>query len=784
MEQMENIVNLSKLTEEDIKFRLITPALEGAGWKKEQIRMEYPITDGRIISAGSEYERASKKKADYVLRFNNDNFLAVVEAKSAKKDLTSGLQQAIGYAEMLDIPFAFASNGLAFREHDMITGMERDFEMDAFPTCEQLKQRWFAEKRLNEKQQDVLQIPYYYNKGAHEPRYYQRIAINRTLDAIARGDKRLLLVMATGTGKTFTAFQIIWRLREAKMAKHILYLADRNILIDQTMAQDFKPFRKIMTKVKGKDLDSSYELHMALYHQLVTYEENAQQPYLQFDPNFFDLIIIDECHRGSAKENSAWRKVLEYFNHATQIGLTATPQRKEDADNFDYFNEPIYTYSLKQGIEDGFLAPYRVQRVHLDVDVNGYMVKVGETDIEGNTVSPRLYERYEFGKKITISNRQIAVAMEIQDKLEQMGKYTKTIVFCPDQQEAAKMRELLVALNPKEMGKSPNYIMRITSDDSEGKKMLDRFIDPESKYPTIVTTSELLSTGVDCKTCGLIVIDKEVNSMTLFKQMIGRGTRIYIDKDRKINKWHFEILDFRDATRLFFDPGFDGEPELDVERRAPKEAGQRTGERKKVRIQGEEVDEEKLQKIHVQGSKRVAKLNEIYYVINDEGQALEISDFMDFTRKGILTRFPRFADFARIWTSTSRKSQIIDDFKDHDILIEEVRRTNPNLANADVFDIICHVAYDKKPLTRRERANNVKKRNYFGKYEGKAREVLEALLDKYAELGVLSLEDPKMLNLEPFAQIGTPVKIINLFGGRDGYQTAIQDLEQQLYLSA
>lgn len=772
---------LHTLTEEDVKYRFITPALEQAGWLKEQIRMEYCFTDGRIISAGSEYERASKKKADYILQFNNDNMLAVVEAKAMTHDLTTGLQQAIDYAEILDLPFAFASNGLAFREHDMITGEERDFNMDEFPTYEQLKQRWFIEKRLNEKQQEALQIPYHYSKGAHEPRYYQRIAINRTLDAIARGDKRLLLVMATGTGKTFTAFQIIWRLREAQLAHHILYLADRNILIDQTMSQDFKPFQKIMTKVKGKELDSSYELHMALYQQLVTYEDNEDQPYKQFDPNFFDLIIIDECHRGSAKENSAWRKVLEYFSSATQIGLTATPKRKEDADNFDYFNEPIYTYSLKQGIEDGFLAPYRVSRVHLDVDVNGYVVRVGEKDKQGNDVPVRLYERNEFGKKITITRRQVAVAMEIQEKLEKMGKYTKTIVFCPDQEEAATMRDLLVQLNPKEMGKSPNYIMRITSDDANGKKMLDRFIDPESKYPTIVTTSELLSTGVDCKTCGLIVIDKEVNSMTLFKQMIGRGTRIYIDRERKINKWHFEILDFRDATRLFFDPGFDGEPELDVEKPRTKSGERKTGERKKIEIEGEQIDEEKLQKIHIQGSKRVAKLHEIYYVINDDGQALEISDFMDFTRKGILHRFPKFADFARLWMDSERKTDIVEDFKNHDILIEEVRRSNPNLANADVFDIICHVAYDKKPMTRRERANNVKKRNYFGKYEGQAREVLEALLDKYAELGVLSLEDPQILRLEPFAQYGTPVKITRLFGGLNGYQTAIHDLEQQLY---
>ena len=780
---MAEIQQLASLSEEDIKFQFITPAIERAGWQKNQIRMEYGFTDGRIISVGSEYERASKKKADYLLRINAEYPIAVVEAKSATKDLTTGLQQAIGYAEALDVPFAYASNGLAFREHDMITGMERDFAMDEFPDCERLKLRWLLEKRMNKDQEKALDIPYHYSKNTHEPRYYQRIAINRTLDAVARGDKRLLLVMATGTGKTFTAFQIIWRLRELGKAHHILYLADRNILIDQTMAQDFKPFQKIMTKVKGKELDSSYELHMALYQQLVSYEDDKEQPYLQFDPNFFDLIIIDECHRGSAKENSAWRKVLEYFNSATQIGLTATPKRKEDADNFDYFNEPIYTYSLKQGIEDGFLAPYRVSRVHLDVDVNGYIVKLGETDTKGNAVPVRLYQRRDFGKKIAINQRQVAVAMEIQEKLEKIGKYTKTIIFCPDQEEAAKMRDLLVALNPKEMSKSPNYIMRITSEDKDGKKMLDRFIDPESKYPTIVTTSELLSTGVDCKTCGLIVLDKEVHSMTLFKQMIGRVTRIYIDKERKINKWHFEILDFRDATRLFFDPEFDGEPELntDKSRRTSKDGDSKPAKGTKIEIAGEEIDEEKFQKIHIEGSKRVAKLNEIYYVISDDGQALEISDFLDYTRKGILRRFPKFADFARLWTDTDRKTQIIEDFKDHDILIEEVRRSNPNLANADVFDIICHVAYDMKPLTREERANNVKKRNYFGKYGDQARQVLEALLDKYAELGVRSLEDRNILSLEPFAHFGTPVKITKLFGGTQGYQTAIHELEQQLY---
>ncbi|MBO4250968.1 MAG: DEAD/DEAH box helicase family protein [Paludibacteraceae bacterium] len=776
-------IQLHTLSEEDIKFQFITPAIERAGWQKAQIRMEYCFTDGRIISVGSEYERASKKKADYILKLNNDNILAVVEAKAATKDLTTGLQQAIGYAEALDVPFAYASNGLAFREHDMITGMERDFPMDEFPKCEMLKCKWMLEKRMTKKQEEALDIPYHYSKGAHEPRYYQRIAINRTLDAIARGDKRLLLVMATGTGKTFTAFQIIWRLREAQLAHHILYLADRNILIDQTMQQDFKPFQKIMTKVAGKELDSSYELHMALYQQLVSYEDDKEQPYLQFDPNFFDLIIIDECHRGSAKENSAWRKVLEYFSSATQIGLTATPKRKEDADNFDYFNEPIYTYSLKQGIEDGFLAPYRVSRVHLDVDVNGYVVKLGEKDTKGNEVPVRVYERPDFGRKLYINQRQVAVAIEIQEKLKDLGEYTKTIVFCPDQEEAAKMRDMLAVLFRDKVAKSANYVMRITSEDKDGKKMLDRFIDPEQKYPVIVTTSELLSTGVDCKTCGLIVIDKEVNSMTLFKQMIGRGTRIYIDRERKINKWHFDILDFRDATRLFFDPEFDGEPELDADRsrRTSKDSNRQPKQNKKIEIAGEEIDEEKFQKIHIEGSKRVAKLNEIYYVISDDGQALEISDFLDYTRKGILRRFPKFADFARLWTDTDRKSTIIDDFKDHDILIEEVRRTNPNLANADVFDIICHVAYDMKPLTRQERANNVKKRNYFGEYGEQARAIIEALLDKYAELGVRSLEDPQMLRLQPFAQYGTPVKIASFFGGLQGYQTAIHKLEQQLY---
>ena len=774
-----------QLSEEDIKFQFITPAItEHAGWLRSNIRMEYYFTDGRIAFAGMLHHKKKGKKADYLLFDGNINSpLAVVEAKAADSDLTKGIQQAIEYAAMLDVPFAFSSNGLGFREHDMLTGAERDFDMDKFPTLQELKDRVAKAKMLTAEQQQAISTPYFIDQYSHEPRYYQRIAINRTIEAIAKGQQRILLVMATGTGKTFTAFQIIWRLHKSGMKKRILYLADRNVLIDQTMQQDFKPFQKIMTKVKDKQLDSAYEIHMALYQQLVSTDPVKSDPFKQFDPDFFDLVIIDECHRGSAKENSTWRKVLNYFSSATQIGLTATPKYAEGANNIDYFGDPIYTYSLKQGIDDGFLAPYRVTKSFIDVDLDGFEPKESDLVALGTKELQDFYSRKDFGREITIQLRQKIVAKRITDMLHNLGRYTKTIIFCPDIDEAGIMRDLLIRMNQDLVKKDSRYIMRITSDDYEGKRQLDNFIDPESRYPTIVTTSELLSTGVDCKTCGLIVIDKEIESMTNFKQIIGRGTRLFPAK----GKFMFDILDFRQATDLFHDPDFDGDTlEEPIGGDDGGEGGNGgNGHPGKTIIDPPEGKGKRgkgpKQKKAVFKGHNIEIVRETVSVIGADGKTLETTNLLDFTRKNIQQQYASLEDFLKRWNKETRKQIIIDELKEYDVLIDAVKEANPALNDSDVFDIICHVAYGQKPLTRKERADNVKKRNYFAKYEGKAREVLEALLEKYADQGILNMENLDTLKLNPFAQIGSPVKIVKLFGGKEQYFAAISELEKQLY---
>lgn len=773
-------------SEEDVKYRLIEPAIEKAGWQKENIRKEYSFTAGRIVFMGKQHAKKSPKRADYLLYEDLQQPLAIVEAKAANSDLTKGLQQAIEYATMLDIPFAYASNGLGFMERDFITGQERELSMEEFPTMEELKKRLIAEKKMNAMEQKALDTPFFFDQYSHEPRYYQRIAINRTVEAIAKGQQRILLVMATGTGKTFTAFQIIWRLRQAGLKKRILYLADRNILIDQTMTQDFKPFQKIMTKVQDKTMDSSYEIHMALYQQLVSNDPEKPDAFKQFKPDFFDLVIIDECHRGSAKENSTWRKVLNYFSPATQIGLTATPKYAEGANNVDYFGEPIYTYSLKQGIEDGFLAPYRVTKSYINIDLEGYEPRPNELVELGSAGVEDYYSRKQFGREITIQMRQKIVARCITDKLKELGRYTKTIIFCPDVDEAAIMRELLVNMNQDLVKKDSRYIMRITGEDYEAKKQLDNFIDPDSPYPTIVTTSELLSTGVDCKTCGLIVIDKEIESMTNFKQIIGRGTRIYPPK----GKFMFDILDFRNATELFHDPEFDGEPVDTPE--PPTDPGGNGGNgggggNPEPPISDPPIGptEPKPKRTKTVFKGRNIRIEaEIVSIISADGKTLETTNLIDFTRKNITAQYASLEDFLRRWRKDERKQIIIDELKEYDVLIDAIKEVQPSLQDSDVFDVICHVAYGKKPLTRRERANNVRKRNYFAKYEGKAREILEALLDKYAEQGVLNMESLEMLKLDPFKQLGQPTKIVRYFGGKEKYYQAIYELEQQLYLDA
>lgn len=767
-------VNKKELKEQEIRTMFITPALKEKGWEVlKNMREEYYFTDGRVLVAGSQHSVAEGKKADYLL-YHNGKPIAVVEAKDNKHAVGGGMQQAIDYALILDLKFAYSSNGDAFLEHDFITGKETELKLDEFPTEESLYQRYLDSKNYTPEELKIVETPYYYDAYSHEPRYYQRIAVDRTVEAIAKGQQRVLVVMATGTGKTFTAFQIIHRLHKSGAKKKILYLADRNILIDQTMVQDFKPFKKFMTKItsvgEGEDkIDSSYEVYMALYHQLVG-KEGKPDPFLEVQKNFFDLIIVDECHRGSAKDDSAWRKVLEYFESATQIGLTATPKAEEGANNLDYFGEPVYTYSLLQGINDGFLAPYRVTADFINVDLQGWTPEEGERDLLGQEIEQKLYQRQNIGRDLAIKLRRKGVAHRITRMLHDIGRMTKTIVFCSDIEEAAEMRTLLINMNADMCRKSPYYVTRIVGEDKEGKKQLDNFISVDEPYPVIVTTSELLSTGVDCKTCGLIVIDKEIGSMTEFKQIIGRGTRLRKDK----GKWHLEILDFRNATAKFKDPAFDGDPEPPRGKgghggghggggggNTPPEPG---GHEKYI-IDG--------QNIHI--------AHEIVSVLGEDGKTMKTESVQTFARNQIRRRFESLDQFVQTWSEAERKQAILDELKEYAILIDAVREKNEALKDADIFDIICHVAFDQPPLTRKERANNVKKRNYFGKYEGKAREVLEALLDKYAENGILDFERANILEIPPFNLIGKPTKIIKLFGGPAGFEQAIKELEEQIY---
>lgn len=763
------------LTEEDIKNRYITPALNRCGWTPEQMLMEYFYTDGRVMVQGSFKHRRKGKKIDYLL-FAEENYpIAIVEAKGPTHGVADGIQQAIDYAVDNDIYFAYSSNGEAFVEHDLLTGKERILKLDEFPTRDELKQRIRDHKPLSPEAQAVVDQPYYTNSDTYPPRYYQRIAINRTVEAIARGQKRILLVMATGTGKTYTAFQIIHRLHKSNSKKRILFLADRNNLIDQTMRQDFKPFSKFMTKVQGKTPEEGFELYMSLYGQWVRYDlkEGEKQPYESYSPDFFDLIVVDECHRSSIIEDKEWHQILEYFSSATQVGLTATPKAVDGANNIEYFGEPIYTYSLRQGIEDGFLAPYRVTKCFLDLDLNGYEPEADEVDLFDYKLAESIYTRTDFGRKISIRNRHFVVAHRITEMMKKIGRMTKTIVFCPDQEEAGIMRELLVDMNQDMVKKHPNYVVRITSDDRVGKKLLDDFIDPRNPYPVIATTSELLSTGVDCKTCGLIVIDKEVNSITTFKQMIGRGTRIY-DRD-DIHKLNFEILDFRNATANFNDPDFDG----------PADTHKTYQERKK-----EDDDKEPIfvdppigepHKYHIDG-REVSIVYENVQFLGEDGKTLCTESLTDFTRKTIQKKYPTLDAFRGAWMKADKKQSVIDELREEEVLLEAVKEENPALADCDPFDIICHVAFDQKPLTRKERIEGVKKRNYLAKYEGNARKVIEGLMEKFVENGVTNIENKDILQVNPFTEIASRPRIIKgVFNGREDYEQTLRDLEQELY---
>lgn len=780
------------LSEEDIKSRFIQPALEDKGWDKFHIRLEYAYTAGQIVVQGSLKHRKKAKRVDYLL-YTDDNYpIAVVEAKDHNHAPDDGIQQAIGYAHDLDVSFAYSTNGEEFVEHDMNTGAERRFSMDDFPTplaLRELHRQWmFQNTNLTEEGAQLLDIPYYSDSDSFPPRYYQRIAINRVIEAIACGKNRILLVMATGTGKTYTAFQIIHRLHASGRMKRILYLADRNILIDQTMRQDFKPFRKVMSKIQGRNAESGFEIYMSLYGQWVKNEAELQpgekQPYEYYNKDFFDLIIVDECHRSSINEDKEWHKILTYFDQATQIGLTATPKSVEGADNYEYFGKPVFTYTLKQGIADGYLAPYRVTKSFINVDMEGYVTEEGEEDLFGNAIEESIFTRNAFGREIHISERQKVVAYRITQMVKVIGRMTKTIVFCPDQDEAAIMRELLITMNQDMVRKYPNYVVRITSDDRVGKALLDNFIDPYESTPVIATTSELLTTGVDCKTCGLIVIDKEVNNATTFKQMIGRGTRIF----EKTNKLNFEILDFRGATR-WFDKGFDGDTEMEEYEKRKKETEEEKPEREESGDNhrgGSDGDKDSgshghRKKYYVDG-REVRIVHEVVQFLGEDGKTLFTERLTDFTRKAIKKHYPTLDTFRGAWAKADRKQAIIDELAENDVLLDAVKEENPELQDCDYFDIICHVAFDQKPLTRRERIEGVQKRNYLAKYEGKAREVIEGLMEKYGETGVTNIENPQILNLNPFAQIAKRPRIMKgVFGSPEEYNEAVKELENELY---
>lgn len=777
---MSDLMKKHEMTEEDIKLQFITPAIEAAGWDKlKQIKMEYNFTDGRVIVRGNITARGKRKRTDYLLYYKPNLPLAIVEAKDNRHSIGDGMQQGIEYAECLDIPFVYSSNGDGFLEHDMLCGKEREIKLEEFPSPEELWRRYKGDTSMTSDQETLITEPYYFQPGDKTPRYYQRIAINRTIDAIARGQNRILLVMATGTGKTYTAFQIIHRLWKSGRKKKILFLADRNILVDQTMQQDFKPFSKVMTKIEGKKLDSSYELYLSLYQQLAG-DEN-EEPFRAFKPDFFDLIVIDECHRGSAKEDSRWRRILEYFSSATQIGMTATPKETKEVSNISYFGEPIYTYSLKQGIDDGFLAPYKVLRVGLDRDLEGWRPTAGQHDIYGFEIDDREYNIKDFDKNLIIDERTIAVAKRITKFLKDTDRFAKTIVFCVDIDHAERMRQALVNENADLVAENSKYVMRITGDNAEGKAQLDYFIAEDSPYPVIVTTSKLMTTGVDCKTCKLIVLDNNINSMTEFKQIIGRGTRLKPD----YGKEYFTIMDFRNACRLFADPEFDGDPIVVIDDggdnpEAPNDNPPVTDDPPYGGNGGGDEPSEPHHKFRVRGVE-VTILNERVQYYDKDGKLITES-VTDYSKKNILGEYATLDSFLRAWNSEEKKQAIIDELQERGVLLEALREASGN-KDIDDFDLICHIAYDKAPLTKAERANNVRKRGYLYKYSGLAQEVLSALLDKYMNEGIQDIENIEILSNDPFRQFGTPMKIAKLFGGKAGYKKAVKELQDEIYVA-
>ena len=784
-----------ELTERDICTKYINPALTQAGWNLQtQIREEVYFTDGKIYVKGNKSKRAKGKKADYILYYKPNIPVAIIEAKDNNHRVQDGIQQGLEYANILDIPVVFSSNGDEFYEHDKTLSngvVERKISLNNFPTPDELWERYKKYKKIETQEEEkIISQDYFFDAQGKFPRYYQQIAINRTVEAIAKGQNRILLVMATGTGKTYTAFQIIHRLWKSGAKKRILFLADRNALIDQTKKGDFRHFKDKMTVIRKKHIDKSYEIYLALYQGLTNYDED-KDAYKEFSSDFFDLIVIDEAHRGSASEDSSWREILDYFSSATQIGLTATPKETKTISNIEYFGESVYTYTLKEGIDDGFLAPYKVLRVGLNVDLEDYEPEIGKKDKDGNEIEQRIYNRKDFDRSLVIDERTYMVAQRVTEFLKATDRFSKTIIFCTDIDHASRMRSAIANLNSDLVAKNSKYVMQITGDNDEGKRELDNFINPQETYPVIATTSKLMTTGVDAQTCKLIVLDSNIGSMTEFKQIIGRGTRI----NEEYGKTFFTIMDFRGATDKFADPDFDGEsviikdifdgdeilnPEEEKIDSIIDENGEEIiFEPFNIPDAGEieDIEKKKREKVYINGVD-VTILNERVQIRNSEGKLITTS-YKEYSKQKVHEEFSSLDDFLNRWSSSEKKQVIIDELYEKDILFEELKVDIGK--DMDIFDLICHIAYDKPPLTRKERANSVQKRDYFNKYEGKAKEILKALLEKYSDEGIETIETIEVLKLPEFSSFGTAIEIVNTFGGRDKYLEAIKDLENEIY---